>query len=173
MALTRERKAQIIEDLAGKLKKARMVVLASYQGVSVSDMEELRSEADKKDVEYKVVKNTLLRLALEKAGIRVEESFFQGPLSLAFSYDDDIAPCKVIYEFGKEHKGIEIKGGISEGKFVDPDYITTLAILPSKEELYPRLVSTLFAPLSRFSNALVGNVRGLTSILHQYKESKV
>lgn len=171
-ALTREKKAQLIDELTDKLQKAKMVILTNYKGLSVADLEELRRQTDKHQVEYKIVKNTLVKLALKKAGLKIDESLFEGPLAMAFSFSDEIISCRILYNFSKNHEALEIRSGIVNGNLVDVDYIKKLALLPTHEELEVRLVGSLSSPLVRLHNVLFGNVRSLIYLLNSFKENK-
>jgi large subunit ribosomal protein L10 len=125
-----------------------------------------------KGVQFNVTKNTLLKIALKKHGIEVSESILKKPLAVAFAMEDEVAPAREIALFAKKSEAIEILGGILEKKYIDEAMIRKLAALPSREELYGRVVGTIAAPLSGMINVLAGNIRGLINVLNAYGQSK-
>ncbi len=172
MPITREKKEQIVKELTEKFKTSVISVITDYRGLNVGEISDLRKKAREKEAEYKIAKNTLFIKALKSAGIGVNESIFSQPIAIAFGYSDEVDPPKLLNEFSKEHENLEILGGIIEGKFVSREDILNLANLPGREELYARVVGSLAAPLRNLANVLQGNLRGLVSVLNQYKDSK-
>lgn len=172
MAISREKKEKVTEELKNKLDKAQSVVITDYKGLTVDEINELRNKLREKEVEYHVVKYTLLKLALKQRGLdNVDLADFKAhPIALAFGYKDEVGTAKTVYEFAKEHEMLDIIGGISEGSNVSVDTIKNLALLPSQEELYAKLVGSINAPLSGLVNVLSGNLRGLVSVLGQYRD---
>ena len=172
MAITRQKKEEVISQIREKIDKAQSVIITDYKGLAVDEINELRNKLREKEVEYKVVKFTLLRLALKQVGFdKVELGDFEAhPIALAFGYKDEVETAKTVYEFTKEHEMLDILGGISGRNNVSVDTIINLALLPSREELYTKLVGSINAPLSGLVNVLSGNLRGLVSVLGQYRE---
>lgn len=168
MAVTREKKEQIVADLTDKFKKVKLAVITDFTGLKSEEEDELRTSAEKVGVDYKVYKNTLIKLALKNAGIDADDSVFTGTRALAFGYEDEVAPSKVVFEFTKSHENVKILGGILDGKLVEAETINTLALIPGRDELYARVVGSVSAPISGFVNVLSGNLRGLVSVLNQY-----
>lgn len=172
MAITKEKKEKIISELTEKFQKSKVAVLTDYKGLSVADISELRKKAREKQIEYKVAKNTLFILASKKAGIEVDEKYFNDQMAIAFGYNDEIDAPKVMNEFSKSHEGFEITGGIIEKRLSSKQNIINLANLPEKEELYAKIVGSLASPLRGILSVMQGNLRGLVSVLNQYKEQK-
>ena len=172
MARTRKQKEKEINDLVDKLKRAKLAVLTGYQGITVFEMQELRSKLRELEADYKVAKNTLLKIALKKAGLNLDISEYKIPLALAFSYKDEVSVPKEVYEFSKGSKALEILSGIMDEKLVSKDTIIKLATLPSKEELFSRIVYMLNYPLSGLVNILQGNTRKLVYVLKAISENK-
>ena len=170
MAKTRKQKEKEINDLIDKLKRAKITVLTGYQGLTVFEMQELRSKLRELEADYKVAKNTLLKIALKKAGLNLDISEYKVPLALAFSYEDEVSVPKEVYEFSKGNKALEILSGIMDEKLVSKDTIIKLAILPSKEELFSKIVYMLNYPLSGLVNVLQGNTRKLVYALKAMSE---
>ena len=170
MAITKEKKEQIVSDIQNKLQKSIIAVLTDYRGLSVSDISELRKELREKGIDYKVAKNTLYLKSLKNLGVEIDKSVFQQPIAMAFGYEDEVDPPKILNDFSKKHENLEIIGGIADGKYIPREYIINLASLPSKEELYARIVGSIASPLRGFISVLQGNLRGLVSVLNQYKD---
>ena len=149
-----EQKKQIVAELAEKMKNASSGVLVDYKGINVADDTQLRAEMRKNNVDYKVIKNTLIRFAAKEAGLEGLDGVLEGTTALAMSADDVIAPAKVVAEFAKKNENIyNIKAGFMDGKVVSVEEIMEIANLPSKEVLLGRLVGGLQGPI--FGLALV------------------
>ncbi|MBR5543548.1 MAG: 50S ribosomal protein L10 [Oscillospiraceae bacterium] len=149
-----EQKKQLVAELAEKMKNASSGVLVDYKGINVADDTALRAEMRKNNIDYKVIKNTLIRFAAKEAGLEGLDSVLEGTTALAISADDVIAPAKVVAEFAKKNENIyNIKAGFMDGKVVGVEEIMSLANLPSKEVLLGRLVGGLQGPI--FGLALV------------------
>lgn len=173
MPKTRKEKEKIVLELAESINKAKSLVFTDYQGLSVTDIEELRNKIQEKEGDYKVIKNSLFQKALEKSELKgIEVGEIKGPLALGFGFADEVAPAKEIHTFAKGKEVPKMSGGILEGKYLDEKEIVALAILPSKEELLARVVGSINAPVSGFVNVLAGNLRGLVSVLNNIKEAK-
>lgn len=173
MPKTKQQKEQVINQLKDQLAQAKSVVFADFQGLKMNEIEELRSKCIEQEIVYTVVKKTLLRLALDAAGLKgIEPKEIEGSLATVVGYEDEVAVAKVLAEFAKEHQALEIKGGILEGKLVLAEEIIKLSKIPSKLELYARLVGCINAPVSGFVNVLAGNLRKFVYVLNAVKESK-
>lgn len=170
MAISREKKEQIVSQIQDKLQKSIIAVLTDYRGLSVSDISELRKKLREKGIDYKVAKNTLYLKTLKNLHIEVDKNVFSQPIAMAFSYEDEVDAPKILNDFSKEHENLEIISGIAGGKYVPREYVINLANLPSKEELYAKIVGSLALPLRGFLSVLQGNLRGLVSVLSQYKD---
>ena len=172
MAKTREQKEKIVEELADKLSKAKSIIFTDYRGLKMNEMEELRDSSFEKGIDYKVAKINLLKLAKKIAKVDIDtEQFKEKPLAIVFGYEDEITPAKVIYDFSRAHEKLEILGGLLDGRPMDNEEIKTFALLPGREELYAKLVGSIASPISGIVNVLSSNLRGLVSIISQYKES--
>ena len=149
-----EQKKQVVAELAEKMKNASSGVLVDYKGINVADDTQLRAEMRKNNVDYKVIKNTLIRFAAKEAGLEGLDDVLEGTTALAMSADDIIAPAKVVAEFAKKNEDIyNIKAGFMDGKVVSVEEIMEIANLPSKEILLGRLGGGLQGPI--FGLALV------------------
>jgi len=174
MPLSRKKKEKLVEKLTERFQKNKTAVFADYQGLTVNETQELRKQLREQEIDYNVIKNTLAKIAAKNAGVDMDLEFFAGkPLAIAFSYKDEIAPAKIIYNFAKEHEALEITGGIFQNEFIDKARVEELAQVPERVELEAKLVGVLAAPMSGLLNALQGNLRSLVYILSQYKEQVI
>ena len=166
----KEQKAEQVELLTEKLKKARVAVLTDYRGLTVSQMQELRGRLRTGDVEYRVVKNTLVRRAAEAAGVPALQSELEGPLAIAFGYEDLSLPAKLINEFVRATRlKLDIKGGLVEGRVFSPDQVKQLADLPSRESLIAQLMGTMQAPVGQMVGIMQTPLQQLMGVLNAYK----
>ena len=161
MKKNRQLKEAKVAEIKEKLEKSQAVVLASYQGLTVEEDTQLRKTLREAGVEYKVYKNTLVTLAAKELGLDGIEEFLEGPVSIAFGYEDATAPARILNDFAKTHKKLELKAGIIEGEIYDQEKVTQLASIPSKEVLIAKLLGSIKAPLSN-----------LAYLLNAIKESK-
>jgi large subunit ribosomal protein L10 len=148
-----EQKKQLVEELSSKLRSSACTVVTDYRGLSVAQVTELRKQLREANVEFKVIKNTLIRRATAEAELSELDNIISGPTALAFS-EDAVAPAKILIEFAKKNEQLEIKGGVVEGKVVGLDQIKALADLPSREGLLSMLLSVLQAPIRNFALAV-------------------
>ncbi len=167
-----EQKKGTVKILADKIKASKSLVFADYRGLTVEQDTEMRNALRKAGVEYKVVKNTLTKLALKENEISGLDEFLNGPTAMAISENDLVAPAKVLSEYAKKFDKFELKAGIVEGNILDLDGIKALAELPPKEVLIARVLGSMKAPLSGFVNVLNGNMRGLVVALNAIAEKK-
>ena len=145
-----EKKKQLVSDLSEKLKKATAGVLVDYRGLNVEQDTNLRRELRGADIEYKVIKNTLIRFALKGTGLDEMETFLENPTALALSYDDVVAPARIITEFAKKNDKLEIKTGFVEGAVMSAAQLIELGSIPSKEVLIARALGGIKSPISSF-----------------------
>lgn len=175
MAVTREVKEKAVQQLSDDLGRIKLAVLTDYRGLTVREMEELRAKLREEGIDYRVTKNTLLRIA---AGNHpklkdLDPSQFTGPMALAMGYDDEVAPARVIFQYAKEHKALEIVGALTaDGQLLDAGQVKALASLPTKEQLLAQVVGTIAAPLSGFMSVMSGNLRGIVNVLNAIKEAE-
>ena len=148
------KKAAIVEEVTEKVKTAAAVVIVDYRGLTVDEVTKLRKQLRDANVEIRVIKNSILSRAAKAAGLEGLDEVFTGPTAVAFSNEDVVAPAKIIDEFSKEAKALEIKGGIIEGKVSTLEEVTALAKLPSREGLLSMLLSVLQAPVRNVAYAI-------------------
>lgn len=172
MPLKKEQKIKLLTDLKEKIANSKAIVFTDFRGVQVVDLQDLRKKLRDSKIELKIVKNTLLKKALDDNNLKIDEEFLTKPLALSFDVEDEVRSSKIICEKSTEVEKLEILGGIINGEFVGADKISELAKMPSREELYTKVVGSIASPISGFLNVLTGNLRGLINVLNQYKESK-
>ena len=147
-------KEKEVEELAAKIKEAKIVLLTDYRGISVEQVTNLRADLRKSNSEYKVIKNNITRRALEKCEYEGLEDLLVGPTAVVMNNDDYLDAAKAIYGFAKDNDFYKIKGGIIEGKVMSAEEIITLAKLPSKETLIGMLAGALLGNISKLAVAL-------------------
>lgn len=174
MPKTREQKKDILEGLKDRVNKSKSVVFTNFDSLEVTDNEELRNELRKENSEYCVAKKTLLGMAFKDSNIEgLDIKSFEGRVAAVFGYEDEVAPAKIVDEFMKNHEGkVNFVGGILENKFMTAAEVKQLAGLPSKQELYAKIVGSINAPVSGFVNVLAGNLRGLVTVLKAIEDNK-
>jgi large subunit ribosomal protein L10 len=175
MAISKDKKQALVAEFNDTLTSAKMVVAASYDGVSVADLQALRREARDAGVTIRVIKNRLVRVAMSQQDIfaSTDTSLLRGRLLYAASSDDEVAPAQVIAGFTKKHKDIELKlvaGFDASGTALDTVAVNALADLPTKDQLRGMVVSTIAAPLTQLMGVLNGSQRGFTQVLSQRAE---
>ncbi|EGO8695528.1 50S ribosomal protein L10 [Enterococcus faecalis] len=148
------KKETLVQAAAEKFESAASVVIVDYRGLTVEEVTNLRKQLRDAGVEIKVIKNSILSRAAKKVGLDGLDEVFTGPTAVAFSNDDVVAPAKIIDEFAKDAKALEIKGGVIEGKVSSVEQITALAKLPNREGLLSMLLSVLQAPVRNVAYAV-------------------
>jgi large subunit ribosomal protein L10 len=164
MALTKDKKNEVVAEVAALLGASKLTVVAKYEGTTVKAMQLLRKQASDNGTKVKVVKNRLFTQAIKATDTlkNVDTPALQGMLVFAFNSEDEVAPAQVLNAFAKTNPSIEFVGAITaEGKFIGPDEVKALAVLPSKNELIAQVVATLLSPVHDVTNALSGNLHAL------------
>lgn len=151
MSKVLEAKKSVVTEIEEKLKSAATVVVVDYRGLSVGQVTELRKSLREQGIDFKVYKNSMSRRAAEAAGLEGLNEHLTGPNALAFSIEDVVAPAKILNEFAKLNKELEIKAGVIEGVLASADEMKALAELPSREGLLSMLLSVLQAPMRNFA----------------------
>ena len=147
--MARPEKVAVVDEVRARLDAATATVLTEYRGLTVSELAALRAELRKSDAEYKVVKNTLARIAAREAGFDVPDELLTGPTAVTFCAGDPVAVAKVLRAFAREHPALIVKGGLLEGRLLSAEETTKLADLESREELLARLAGLLQAVLAQ------------------------
>ncbi|MCI5567679.1 MAG: 50S ribosomal protein L10 [Veillonellaceae bacterium] len=176
MAATEAKKA-IVAGIKEQLTSAKGAVLTGYKGLTVAQDTKLRRALREAGVEYHVVKNTMTRIAADEAGLGDIDDVLEGTTALAVSKEDAVAPAKVIVKFIKDNKledtdVLVVKKGIVDGRVISVDDVKALALLPSREELIAKLLSSMQAPVSNTVNVLHGVLRNAVYVLDAVRKQK-
>ncbi|MDP2872275.1 MAG: 50S ribosomal protein L10 [Bacillota bacterium] len=170
----KEEKAITIADLRSKLSRAQSMVLADYRGLTVAQMTDLRRKAREIGVELRVVKNTLASRAASEIGAGDLDVHLKGPTAIAFGYADPVAPARLLVDFIRTARVVELKGGYAEGRVLSPQDVRALATLPSREVLLSQVLAAMMGPLSNMASVLVAPLRGIAAVtdgLRKQRES--
>ena len=168
----RPEKVAMIAALKETMKNAKGAVLTDYRGIKVAQDTKLRRKMREAGVQYSVIKNNMASIAAKEAGIEGLDAYLKGPLALVSSDKDPVAAAKLISEFIKENRIMEIKGGLVEGTVIDAEGVKALANLPSREILLARLLGSMQSPITGFVTVLQGNIRNLVYALDQVRQQK-
>ncbi|HJQ09285.1 MAG TPA: 50S ribosomal protein L10 [Candidatus Saccharimonadales bacterium] len=174
MALSKDKKHEVVKEVAELLSSSKMTVVAKYQGTTVKQIQQLRRDARENGTKLRVVKNRLVVKALQTTGTLkdADVSSLTGQLLYAFNNEDEVAPAQALHTFAKLNPTIEFVGAITaDGAFLPADDVKALATLPTKEQLRGQLVGTIAAPLTGFVGVMGGNLRGILYALNARAEA--
>ncbi len=167
-----EKKKKVVAELKEKIESANVVVLADFRGITVKDITGLRKQLYKAESEFRVVKNTLLKRAVEEAGLNDLGSQLEGPTAMLLGYKDPVEPIKALVEFTQEIEKGEIKSGALGKNIITIEDLLAMSKLPPKEVLLAKVVGGIQAPLYGFVNVLQGVLRKFVYALNAVKEQK-
>jgi len=169
---TRAQKQDQIDALKGMLAPAHGLFVMDFTGLSVGEVTELRRKVREARGNYRVVRNTLAKLALAETDHRGLQQLLAGPAAVAYTDQDAVLLAKTLAEFAKTHEKLRFRGGLVEGQLLDAQQAKQVAAMPSKRELVARLLFLLQSPMRRLVTVLNAPVQGLASSLHQIAEDK-
>ena len=167
-----DQKKQIVKDLNERFLRSKIVILTDYKGLDVTAMNDLRRKLREAEIEYKVVKNTLLIRASEETDAALIKDAFTGPSAVALSYDDPVAPAKVLTDFSKNYQKLEIKVGVMNGRVLDLSAIKALSNLPSREVILSQLLSVLNGVPTSLLRTFNAIPQSFLNVLQAVKEQK-
>ncbi|PAB56128.1 50S ribosomal protein L10 [Anaeromicrobium sediminis] len=144
-------KKQVVEEIKEKLSKAQSAVIVDYKGLTVEQADKLRKSMREAGVEYKVYKNTLVRLAVKDSEFEGLTENLTGTNAIAFGYEDPVTPAKILNDFAKESKALTLKAGVVEGQYYGAGTIQEIADIPSRDVLLAKLLGSIKSPLSNFA----------------------
>ena len=170
--LTRAEKQEQIETLTSLLAPAHGLFVMDFTGLTVGEVTELRRKVKEANGNYRVVRNTLAKLALAATNHKALEPLLTGPAAVAYTAQDAVLLAKALADFSKSHDKLKFRGGLVEGQLLDALQAKQVASLPSKQELVARLLYLLQSPMRRLVTVLSAPVRGLAVSLHQIAEKK-
>jgi len=166
-------KAQTIDELTEKLRDSKGAVLLDYRGLTVKAMMDLRRELIQNEIEFHVAKNTLLRIAAERANVEIASDLLEGPTAVAFGWRDEVSPARTLTQFAQRNRIVTVKGGVVAGRSFTAEQVGRLAELPSRETLLSQLLGVLQAPMSKTLGVLQAPARevaGLAQALLDQRE---
>ena len=172
-----ELKKQTVAEITERIKNSHSMVIVSYAGITVEEITELRAQFRKAGVDYVVLKNTLVRRALDDMGINGLDAVLEGPSAFAFGMTDAVAPAKIVTEFiaknAKTKKdAMQIKAGLVDGQVLDVAGVKALAELPPKEVLIAKMMGSLNAPITNFVGVLSATLRSLVYAVEAVRKQK-
>jgi len=170
--MNRTQKEQVVQELAKRLAETDAAFLADYRGINVDQATRLRRELTQAGVEYRVVKNNLIKLAAKGTSAEPLQEFCAGPTAIALAGADPVAPAKILTKFAKDVQAFELKAGVLGGKILSVADINALADLPSREELLAKVLASMNAPVSNFVGTLAAIPRSLVQVLNAIGQSK-
>lgn len=171
MPISRAEKEAIIQQLNEKFENYSVAVVTDYHGLNVAEATKLRRRLREAGCEYKVAKKTLIGLVVKSRGLEELKSSMDGSVGIAFS-NDPVAPAKVISEFMREIRKMEIRAGVLDGKVIDAAAVKALADLPSREVLLAKVLGGMQAPLYGFAGVLQGTLRSFVYALEAIRKQR-
>jgi len=170
--LNRTEKEEVITKVREKFSEAKIGVLTGYRGMTVAEMTDLRKRLREASVEYRVIKNNLAKIASEGTPVEPLREHFTGPTAIALSFDDVVAPAKILNNATKDFKKLEILAGSMDGNLLNKDEIVRIASLPSRDELLGMFLRVMQAPVTGFATVLSAPLRDLMGVLNAVKDQK-
>jgi len=165
LAISKAKKEELVADYAERLRRSQAVILTDYRGLSVADIQSLRKRLRELDTGYQVAKNTLLRLALQEAGLPAVDHLLEGPTAIGFCYREVTPVARAVVEFSREKESFVIKGGLVGRQTLGPAEVAALADLPSREVLLAHLLGAFQAPIAGLLRVFNGPLQGLMTVL--------
>jgi len=162
-----QKKIFTVANLSQKLKDAKALVLADYQGLSVAQINELREKVKETGAEFEVVKNRLLKIAAGEAKIKLDDQVLTGPTAVLWAWKNELKAIKTLENFAKENNAPKAKSGLFEGEIISVEKIKQLAQIPSQKELQAKLVGALFSPVYGLANSLSWNLKKFLYLLSE------
>lgn len=170
--MNRTEKEEIVQELSQRLNESSAAFLADYRGINVDQATALRRELTLAGVEYRVVKNNLLKLAAKGTPAESLQDYCTGPTAIALAGADPVAPAKILSKFAKDIEAFELKAGVLSGKALSIADISALAELPSRDELLAMALASMNAPVTNFVGTLAAIPRSLVQVLNAITQTK-
>ena len=168
MAISKQRKSELVTEYTEQLKQSQGIILTNYLGLSVNDISSIRRAMRPLGAKFQIVKNRLLLLALEEAGISVPGEWLIGPTAIGFCYDQVPPVAKTLKIAAKETKILQIKGGVLDKAVIEAAQVRAIADLPSRETLLAQALGTINAPATQIAGAVAGGIRQVLNVLQAY-----
>jgi large subunit ribosomal protein L10 len=163
--LKRDEKQERIADLRDKFMRATAAIVTDYRGLKVSELNELRRKLRDSGIEYRVVKNTLTRVAVRETSAHALAEHLTGPCAVALGYEDEVTPAKVVLDFVKTSGKLQVKMGVLRGRLIDPENLKKVITLPSRAELQAQLLGLLSAVPARLLGVMSAVPRDFVGVL--------
>ena len=167
-----EKNIEKVKELSSSFQKAKAIYFTEYHGLNVEQITKLRSMFFKENVDYKVAKNTLMKIVLSKSGISDLDGLLSGSTAVAIAYDEPVLPAKVIKEFKKDSELPRVKGILFEGEYFEGEQYKKFADLPSKEELVTNFAIMLNSPMCKLLSTINAPMQNLVGLLNSLKQTK-
>ena len=168
---TKEKIAEV-QAIAERMEKSQSMVLANYSGLTVDQLTRFRTQCRAKAIECRVVKNRLAKIACDNANVSVMKDHLKGPTAILFGFESQVDPAQIVVAFAKDNEKMTIKGGMVDGQFLTPDQVVALSKVPSKDELYARMMGSINSPLIGVAMCTKGVVAGLARCLDAVAKQK-
>jgi large subunit ribosomal protein L10 len=170
LAISKEKKQQMVADYVDKLSQSEAAILTDYRGLTVADLTDLRSRLREENGVFQIVKNTLFKLALEQAGLSAPAEQFQGTVAVSYCLGEVPPVAKTLMDFAKESEILQVRGAILGTAFLDPDGVKELADLPPREFLLAQLLGAVQGPMSSMVSTITAPMRELVQVLQARSE---
>lgn len=169
---TKAFKSDKVAQIKEKVEKAQVAIVTEYQGMSVEEITKLRRALQKEDGDYMVTKNTLAKLAIKDTNYELLADLLTGPIAIAFGYGDQVMPAKALAKFIKETEKGKIVGVVLDGKLLSAEEAKALATLPSKQEIYAKMLGCINSPASGIANSINAVMSQLTRTMAAVRDQK-
>lgn len=170
MAISREKKTQLVAKYVEQIKKSDAIIVTDYRGLTVPDIQELRGKIREAEGSFAVVKNTLAQRALKEAGLPAIDDMLTGPIGIGFCHQNVPGVAKAITRFAKDHDALDVRGGLIGTVIIDEDAVKKLADLPSIDVLRAQILGLINAPATQLTGVIAGSVRQLINVFNAYAE---
>ena len=172
MPISKQEKEELLQLLKEKMGSAQIVILADYKGINVDEITKLRRKMRDSGNEFRIAKNTIIKLAAKELNMEGLDAHLLGSTALAIGYTDPVSPAKVLYDFIKEFKKIEVKAAVLDGQLIEAEQVKALANLPSREVLLGKVLGGMQSPMYGFAGVLQGLLRNFVYALEAVREKK-
>lgn len=170
MAITKERKNEIVEQYIEWINNSRAMFVSEYIGLTMKDIDELRKKAREAGGEFHIVKNTLGIVAFQSLGLEIPDAYLDGSTAIGFAFEDAPAMAKAMAEFARSSDFLKIKGGYLNKQVIDAEAVKALAELPPLPVMRAQLLGTIMAPASKLVRTLAEPARSLASVMKAYAD---
>jgi large subunit ribosomal protein L10 len=171
LAISKERKEELVAEYADLIQRSRALIVTEFRGLSNAEMSRLRKQVGEANGVYRVTKLTLLRLAMEQAGLSIPDEILDGPVALGFCLDQVPPVAKALVDCAEESDFLIVKGGVLGGKLLTRQQVGSLAALPSLDEVRAQLLSLLGTQAANLLGVLASGVRQVVDVINAYVET--